>query len=219
MTLILTTGKRLFRYDASVRGDNWDFRNSLTANEVFGKTLVIIGFGRIGRNLARLAQAFGMTVVAYDPYVEPEQVDDPSVRLEPDLHSALRIADYVSIHVPKTEAPILGAAEFKQMKSSAVIINTARGGVVDEAALVEALTAGEIAAAGIDVFVDEPPAREHPLFELDQVVLTPHSASMTVECGERMAVSSARNIVNFFNGKLDSSLVVNADACGLSGSR
>ena len=215
MMLMLAAGKRLLRYDAALRGENWNYRNSLEAEELYGKTLLIIGFGRIGQTLAHLARAFGMKIVAYDPYLNADQIRVEQVCLEADLKTALGSADYVSLHVPKTKETILGAKELKSMKSSAIVINTARGGVVDEAALADALTSGQIAAAGLDVYDREPPQAGDPLTGLDQAILTPHSASLTLQCAERMAISSAQNIVDFFNGKLDLELVVNREEIGL----
>lgn len=216
MMLMLATGKRLLRYNEAAGGQNWNHRNSLEAEELFGKTLLIVGFGRIGRHLARMAAVFGMEVVVHDPFLEPEQIGMDEVVFQPELTSALKSADFVSVHVPKTDGPILGAEELKILKSSAIVINTARGGVIDESALIEALSSGHLAGAGMDVFEQEPPLIGHPLSQLDQVVLTPHSAGMTRECAERMAISSARNIIDFFGGKLDRSLVVNAHACRLA---
>ena len=216
MMLMLATGKRLLRYNEAAHGENWNLRNSLESEELYGKTLLIIGFGRIGRHLARMAQVFGVKVMVHDPFLAPGQVGMDDVAFQPDLKRALESADFVSVHVPKTDAPILGAEELKALKSSAIVINTARGGVIDENALVDALTSGQLAGAGMDVFEEEPPTAGHPLSQLDQVILTPHSAGMTRECAERMAISSAQNIIDFFDGKLDRSLVVNAHSCGMA---
>ena len=214
MTLMLAAAKRLLRYHRASLGPEWNYRNSLEAEELGGKTLLIIGFGRIGRRLAEFAAVFGMRVTAFDPLLTTTALDDDSVVLFDDLDNALAAADYVSLHVPNTRKPLIGAHQLRCMKPTAIVINTARGGVIDEAALVEALGNGEIAAAGIDVYEDEPPNEGHPLSYLDQVILTPHSAGLTRECAERMAVAAAQNIVDFFQGKLDASLVVNADAIG-----
>lgn len=216
MMLMLAAGKRLLRYNGAAHGENWNHRNSLESEELYGKTLLILGFGRIGRHLARMALVFGMKLVVHDPFLSPEQIGLHDVEFQPDLKSALEIADFVSVHVPKTDAPLLGAEELRALKSSAIVINTARGGVIDENALVEALTNGQLAGAGMDVFEEEPPPAGHPFSQLDQVILTPHSAGMTRECAERMAISSAQNIIDFFGGKLDRSLVVNAQACGMA---
>ena len=214
MTLMLAAAKRLIRYRNASLGPDWNYRNSLEAEELGGKNLLIIGLGRIGRQLARMAVVFGMRVTAFDPFTATAAIDDDSVVLLNDLDGALAAADFVSLHVPSTEKPLIGPRQLRCMKPTAIVINTARGGVIDEAALAEALRSGEIAAAGIDVYEDEPPGPGHPLSLLDQVILTPHSASLTRECARRMAVASAQNIVDFFQGKLDASLVVNAEAIG-----
>ena len=202
MTLMLAAAKRLIRYHKASLGPDWNYRNSLQAEELEGKNLLIIGLARIGRQLAKMAMVFGMRVTAFDPFISTAAIDDDSVALVDDLDDALAAADFVSLHVPKTEKLLIGLRQFRCMKRTAIIINTARGGVIDEAALAEALGSGEIAAAGIDVFEEEPPKKEHPLSRLDQVILTPHSASLTRECAKRMAVASAQNIVDFFQGKL-----------------
>jgi len=209
MLLLLAASKRLIRADRSVRDGNWAWRNKLEACELAGKRLLILGYGRIGRHLARLAAAFGMEVRAYDPFLEKQGWPQGSVGPAGDLKAALAWADAVSVNVPKTDSPTIGAAELAAIKPGAILINTARGGVVDEAALVTALRDGRIAAAGVDVFEDEPPALDNPLFGLDQVVLTPHIAGLTAECGERMAFSSVQNVLDFLAGRIDPALVVN----------
>jgi len=211
MTLILGVSKRLLRYDAASRlNRDWNYRNSLEAEELDKKCLLIIGYGRIGRHLARMAKVFGMSITVFDPYLSPNELTDHSATLETDLNKALGNADVVSVHVPATDKPVISALELSLLKPSAIIINTARGGVVNEKALIEALESGQIAGAGIDVFDTEPPLPDHPLSQFDQVILTPHSAGMTLQCAERMAVSAASNIVSYFKGALDASLVVNA---------
>jgi D-3-phosphoglycerate dehydrogenase len=209
MMLLLAATKRLIRADRSVRGNEWGWRNRLEASELAGKRLLILGFGRIGRHLARLAVAFGMEVRAHDPFLERQGWPEGLVAPASDLRASLAWADAVSVNVPKTDRPAIGAAELSAMKPTSILINAARGGVVDEAALIAALREGRIAAAGIDVFDDEPPAPDHPLFGFDQVILTPHIAGLTAECGERMAISSVQNVLDFFAGRIDSALVVN----------
>ncbi|MBZ9994228.1 hydroxyacid dehydrogenase [Mesorhizobium sp. BH1-1-4] len=209
MMLLLAASKRLVRADRALRDGNWGWRNSLEAQELFGKRLLIIGYGRIGRHLARMAAAFGMEVRAHDPLLYQKGWPAGSVISQGDLAQGLAWADAVSVNVPKADEPVIGADEIAVMKRGAILINTARGGVVDEAALGVALRDGRIGAAGLDVFDDEPPALEHALFGLDQVILTPHIAGLTAECGERMAISSVQNVLDFFAGKIDRSLVVN----------
>lgn len=209
MMLLLAAAKRLIRADRSVRENNWLWRNGLEASELAGKRMLIIGYGRIGRQLARMAAAFGMEVRAHDPFLEKAGWPDGAVPPASDLKAGLAWADAVSVNLPKADRPIIGIEELAAMKTTAILINTARGGVVDEAALAAALRDGRIAAAGIDVFDDEPPAPDHPLFSLEQVILTPHIAGLTAECGERMAISSVQNVLDFFAGNIDPALVVN----------
>lgn len=213
MMLVLAATHRLIAADRATRRGDWGWRNGLQTHEVAGKRLLILGFGRIGQKLAGLARAFGMEVHAHDPYIPAEQWPASAVR-DATLAEALAEADAVSLHLPRGEGHLLGAAELALMKPTAVVVNTARGGLVDEVALAEALRAGRLGGAGIEVFDAEPPATDHPLFGLDQAVLTPHNAALTVECAERMALASVQNVLDFFAGRLDPALVVNRAAVG-----
>ena len=209
MTLLLAATKRLLCYDQACRGErDWGYRNSLEAQEVFGKELLIVGYGRIGRHLGTMASAFGITVAIYDPYL-PEGADIPNVIRKTDLNVALSEADFISIHVPRTDRPVIGVDEVSLLKPNAVILNCARGGVIDDAAIAQAIRENRILGAGIDVFAEEPPASDHPYADLDAAVLTPHSAGMSLECAERMAVVSVQNVLDHFNNCLDDDLVVN----------
>ena len=211
MMLILAASHRLIAADRATRSGDWAWRNGLQTQEVAGKRLLILGFGRIGQKLAALARAFGMQVIAYDPFIPADRWPEGAARVT-DLVAALARADAVSMHVPRADRPILGATEFAAMKPSAVLVNTARGGLVDETALAAALRAGRLGGAGIEVFATEPPGAEHPLFGLENAVLTPHNAALTVECAERMALASVQNVLDFFAGKLDPALIVNKDS-------
>jgi D-3-phosphoglycerate dehydrogenase / 2-oxoglutarate reductase len=213
MMLILAASHRLIAADRATRGGDWGWRNGLQTHEVAGKRLLILGFGRIGQKLAALARAFGMEVAAHDPFLSTDRWLEGAARVT-DLAAALADADAVSLHMPRADRAVLGAAELALMKPTAVVVNTARGGLVDEVALAEALRAGRLGGAGIEVFDTEPPGRDHPLFGIDQAVLTPHNAALTVECAERMAVDSVQNVLDFFAGKLNPALVVNAAAIG-----
>lgn len=210
MMMILACAKQVIRSDASVRVGPWGWRNRLEQGEVSGKRLLIIGYGRIGRHLARMAEAFGMKIAGYDPYLAAQGWPAGTVTCAPDLVAGLAAADFVSVHIPKADGPLIGAAELAQMKRGAIIVNTARGGIVDEAALADALRSGQIAAAGIDVFDAEPPTPDHPLLGFDQVIFTPHTAGLTREAAERMAIASVQNVLDHFAGKLDPALIVNA---------
>jgi D-3-phosphoglycerate dehydrogenase / 2-oxoglutarate reductase len=210
MMLILACAKQLLRSDRAVRQGPWGWRNRLEQREVAGKRLLIIGYGRIGRHLAQMAAAFGMKIAAHDPQLASKGWHGGPVP-HVDLAAGLAEADVVSIHIPKSDGPILGAAQIAAMKRGAIIINTARGGIVDEAALADALRSGQIGGAGIDVFDAEPPAPDHPLLTFDQVILTPHTAGLTVEAAARMAVASVQNVLDHFAGRLDPALIVNPD--------
>jgi D-3-phosphoglycerate dehydrogenase / 2-oxoglutarate reductase len=213
MMLILAASHRLIAADRATLGGDWGWRNGLQTHEVAGKRLLILGFGRIGQKLAALARAFGMEVAAHDPFLSADRWLEGAARVT-DLAAALADADAVSLHMPRADRAVLGAAELALMKPTAVVVNTARGGLVDEVALAEALRAGRLGGAGIEVFDTEPPGRDHPLFGIDQAVLTPHNAALTVECAERMAVDSVQNVLDFFAGKLNPAVVVNAAAIG-----
>jgi D-3-phosphoglycerate dehydrogenase len=209
--MMLTIAKQGIAYDRATRDGNWKLRDSFGATELAGKTLLLLGFGRIGREVAKRAQAFGMTVLAYDPYVREAAMYAARVQPAPKLEDALPQADFISVHLPLTPETrgIIGARQFAAMKRTAIVISTARGGLVDEAALVEALRSGTIRATGLDVFVDEPPSSDNPLLKLDNLLLSPHSAGLTAECAMRMGEVSARNALAGLNGTLDPELVVN----------
>jgi len=212
MMLILAAVKQTVKADTSVRNSEWGWRNLLAAREVSGKNLLIIGYGRIGRHLARMASGFGMNIQAFDPYLEKSGWPAGSVSPVSSLEEGLRWADAVSVNVPHGGKALIGAAELACMRSNAVLVNTARGGVIDEAALAAALKDGVIAGAGVDVFETEPPTKENALFDLHNAILTPHIAGLTAECAERMAISSVQNVLDFFNGCINQNLVVNREA-------
>jgi D-3-phosphoglycerate dehydrogenase / 2-oxoglutarate reductase len=208
--LLLAAAKRARKADSAVRGEGqWDWRNKLEQQEISGKRLLILGYGRSGRYLARMATGFGMEIMAFDPYLE--KVGWPKGEVQPvsDLGAALGWADYISVHVPKSDKPMIGAEEIALMKRGVILVNTARGGVVCETALAEALESGQIGAAGLDVFEEEPPRPASRLLAYDSVVLSPHIAGLTAECSERMAVGAIGNAIDYLNGSIDPALVVN----------
>ncbi|API57740.1 3-phosphoglycerate dehydrogenase (plasmid) [Rhizobium leguminosarum] len=211
MMFILAAAKKLIQADSSVRNGPWEWRNKLQAVEISGRRLLIIGYGRIGRHLARMASGFNMEIRAYDPFLETKGWPAGNVKAAPDLNEALGWADVISVHAPKADRPLIGSAEIALMKREAILINTARGGVIEESALAAALAEGRIGAIGTDVFDEEPPCRTHPLLRLEQVVLTPHIAGLTIQAAERMAISSVQNIIDYFAGTLSPELIVNKD--------
>lgn len=215
MMLLLAAAKRVIRYDQACRGKReWGYRNSLEAQEVAGKELLIVGYGRIGRHLAKMALAFRIRVTIFDPFL-PMDAELNDVSRTTDLASTLKSADFISLHVPKTDKPVLGKAEIATLKPNAVVLNAARGGIIDDAALAIALKENRILGAGIDVFAEEPLKADNVYADCDTAILTPHSAGMSLECAERMAVVSVQNVLDLFDGILDHSLTVNAKEIGL----
>lgn len=192
--LILACVRRIPAADRSMKAGEWD-RKSFTGTELYGKTLGLVGAGRIGGEVARRARAFGMRVCAYDPYLTPERAQTLEIELVP-LDTVLERADVISLHVPLTEttAGLIGAPQIARMKKGAVIVNAARGGVLDEGALGDAVRAGHIGGAGLDVFAEEPAPADHPLRNVPGVVLTPHLGAATQEAQHNVALEIAEAV-------------------------
>ena len=211
MFMMLHLAKRGFQYDRATRDGNWAIRNSLDVVDIGGRRVLVIGFGRIGREVAKRCQAFGMEVSVYDPFVTAEAIQAAGCRPVDDFRSALSETDVLTVHMPLSDGTrhLIGKAELSALPSHALVINCARGGIVDETALYQALTSGGIAGAGLDVFEEEPPTVDHPLFALENVILSPHSAGLTLECAKRMAISTIRNVLAGLDGTLDPAMVVN----------
>ena len=210
--MMLTLAKNGAALDRAVREGDFAKRDSSAITELWRKTILILGFGRIGRQVAARCRAFDMTVLAYDPYVEAAAIEAAGAGAVEDFRDALGEADFVTLHMPlgpETKS-MIGADELAAMKPGAVLINVARGGLADEAALAAALREGRIAGAGLDVFAIEPPETDNPLLALDNVILSPHSAGLSMECRERMAVACAENVLAVFDGAIEPRLVVNA---------
>ena len=200
MACMLALARMLPFADRSVKAGIWD-RGSVRSVELYGKTLGLVGLGRIGARVARHAQGFDMRVLAFDPYATPEAAREAKARLT-DLETVLRQADFVSIHAPLTPLThhLIGAEELSLLKPEAFLVNTSRGGLVDEVALAEALTERRIAGAALDVFEQEPLQPDSSLRELGNVILTPHVAGTTQEALERMSERAAENILRVFDG-------------------
>ena len=204
LVLMGALAKRILEYDGATRKGDWEIRNSYRAIDLNGKVLGILGMGRIGSLVCRKAKAaFDMEVLAYDPVVPHVAMERAGARVVGSIPELLRASDVVTVHTPLTPETkgLIGEAQFKLMRPTAFLINAARGPVVDEQALFTALTEGRIAGAGLDVFDQEPPDPKSPLFTLPNVVLTPHSAGLTVECVIRMATGAARAIVDVLEGR------------------
>ena len=202
--LMLSINKKIALADRSIRLGRPKSREELVGVELKDKTLGLIGMGHIGSTLAHQCQsAFNMKITAYDPYVSREKADQLGVAKIEKLDDVLRAADYVVICVPLTKetANLIGVRELGLMKPDAFLVNSSRGGIVDEAALYDALVKGEIAGAALDVFLKEPPPPDHPLFRLDNFIGTPHIAGGTVEAMRRMATTCAEEILRVFRGE------------------
>jgi D-3-phosphoglycerate dehydrogenase len=184
--MMFSAARRIPQATASTKAGKWE-KKKFKGFELYGKTLGIIGVGRIGTELAKRATAMGMKVLAYDPYIKTHEQAQIT-----DLDTLLRGSDYISLHIPRTDetAHILNKAAFDKMKDGVVIINCARGGVVDEDALFDAVKGGKVRIAAMDVYESEP-AKEHKLFSLEEVIVTPHIGAQTAEGQLRAGVQIA----------------------------
>jgi D-3-phosphoglycerate dehydrogenase len=214
--MMLTLAKRGTEMHSLVKNGEWATRLGRLPYDLFGKTVLIVGFGRIGTRTAKRCLAMEMTVLVYDPFKPAAEIKAAGCEPVADLDSALPRADFVSIHCPKSPETIglFNAARLKRMKPSAYLINTARGGIVDEAALYDALTSGRLAGAGLDVFEHEPPPLGHSLFELPNVIIAPHVAGVTREAVDRMSEQTALNILSVLDGEPIRQNVINQDTLG-----
>lgn len=213
LMLMLMCAKRAAKHDRETRAGNFAVREKLLSSDLKGGQLLILGFGRIGREVARLAGTFGMRVVAFDPEAARAKLAEAECESAPDWRAILPECEFVSLHLPLKDETrgMFGVEEFARMKPEAVFINCARGGIVDENALHDALVEKRIAAAGLDVFSKEPASAGHPLFNLSNVVVTPHNAGLTRQAAIRMATRAARNILDYLdNGRLPPEFLFNA---------
>jgi D-3-phosphoglycerate dehydrogenase len=216
MFQMLALAKRCQEHDACVReGRFGEGRMAMRAADVHGKTLLIVGFGRIGSLVAPRALGFGMRVLACDPYIDPAVIEAAGCTPVADFRAVLPEVDVLTVHTPLTAQTraMVGAAELAAMKPTALVLNTARGGIVDEDALAAALGAGRLAGAGVDVFEDEPgpPDIARPLFARDNVIFSPHIAGVSLEAGIRMGRMSVQNVLDCFDGCLSADVVVNKE--------
>ncbi len=201
ISLLLASARFISPAHAALRNGKWA-RSKYTGAELFEKTLGVVGFGRIGQLVAHRMQAFGMNVIAYDPYLQPAKAAQLGVELV-ELDDLLKRSDFITIHLPKTKetANLIGVEALKKVKKEVRIINAARGGVLDEAALYDAIVDGRVAGAGLDVYVTEP-CTDSPLFQLDQVVATPHLGASTDEAQERAGIAVAVSVRKALAGEL-----------------
>jgi len=213
VTLMLATLRQVRAMDACVREGRFNERWKLSLHELWGKTVGLVGFGQIARVAARICGAgFNARVLAFDPFVSAADMEKAGATKVETLAELARQADIVSVHVPlsKQTEHLINAEVLAAMQRHAIIVNTSRGGLIDEAALVRSLQAGQIAGAGLDVFEQEPPAADNPLFAMNNVVLSPHVAGVTEDALRGMAMSVAEVIDNVFAGRRPPTLL-NAD--------
>ena len=197
IALLVALARRVPQANSSLKSGKWE-RKNFVGTELQGKTLGIIGLGRIGRVVASRARALGMNIVAYDPFVSLEQTRDLEIE-SASFDEVLARADFLTIHTPLTSETrhIIGTDAFQKMKQGARIINCARGGLIDEQALYEAITSGKIGGAALDVFEEEPPPADHPLLKLEEVIATPHLGASTMEAQEGVAVTVAEQMRDY----------------------
>jgi D-3-phosphoglycerate dehydrogenase len=211
--MMIALAKQNRALDGVVRDGRWGDRREVLPMELSGKTILIVGFGRIGTRTARRCLGFDMQVLVYDPYVDAAVIAAGGCRKVDDLDAALPQADFVCIHCPKTPETVgmFNAARFALMKPGAFIVNTARGGIIEEKALHAALTGGQVAGAGLDVFEAEPTPEENPLLKLPNVIASPHMAGVTTEAVAAMAVATAENILSALDGAPRRENVINKE--------
>ncbi len=210
--MILALARNIPQANASLKAKKWE-KSKFLGVEIYDKVLGIIGLGRIGSEVAKRCQAFGMRILAYDPYISEEKAKALGVKLTT-LDEILKNADFITIHTPLTKETqnLIGAKEFEKMKKGVRIINCARGGIIDEEALYSALKSGKVAGAALDVFAKEPPL-DSPLLTLDNVIVTPHLGASTAEAQINVAISVAEQVLNALKGEVVKN-AVNAPAIG-----
>ena len=211
MFMLLALSKNVFYYDQFARKADWTTRWDIRAWDVAEKKLLVIGFGRIGSRLVKRALAFDMKVFVYDPYVDELEIKKSGANHVNNYLDILHEMDAVSLHCPKNEETtnMFSENEFKIMKESAFLINCARGGIINEVALLDALKSNKIRAAGLDVYDDEPSTSSNPLFSLDNILLSPHIAGVTQEATIRMSKQAVQNVLDVFDDKVDPEVIIN----------
>ena len=199
MTMILCLTKNIFESDKLVKSNKFQDKGILpNFFELYKKNILILGFGRIGKALAKRCMGFEMNIYVHDPFVSKEDIAEQNC-IPVDKEEGFKIADYISIHLPLNSQTkdLISFDQFAIFKSNLILINTARGGIINEEALYKALKNKKILGAGIDEFEKEPPIKNNKLFTLNNTLLTPHNAALTLECRKRMSVESCENVVNF----------------------
>ena len=211
ISMFLSISKSISKYDEEVRKGNFKLNaDKIQTFELLNKNILIAGFGRIGRKLISRCLAFDAKVYIYDPYVDEKIIKEFGGIKVDKIEIGLKNADYVSLHMPLTNETknLINYSVLKTMKKNSIIINTARGGIINEQELDKALNEGLIFGAALDVFSQEPVEKNNPLLKNKKVILSPHSATFTDECTSRMGIETTKNIIDFFENKIDKSMIV-----------
>ena len=211
MFMLLNISKRKDMYDQSVKLGKFNDRNKLPKTiELWGKNILIAGFGRIGQALIKRCLGFEMNVFVYDPYINDEKIKSLGGKKVNDIKEAVKEMDAISLHIPLNDETknIINYDLLRSMKTNCIVINAARGGIINEIDLDKALRENLIFGAGLDVFETEPPKSDNPLLKNDKVFLSPHTAAFTEECMIRMGKETIQNIIDFFEKKLDKSKII-----------
>jgi len=211
MFMLLNISKRKDMYDKTVKSGEFMERNKLPKTiELWGKNILIIGFGRIGKSLIKRCLGFEMNVYVYDPFVSKEDIESLGGKKIEDLKEGVKKMDAISLHIPLNEKTknIVNHELLKNMKKNCIIINASRGGIINENDLNKSLNENRIFGAGLDVFNKEPPDNDNPLLKNDKTFLSPHTAAFTEECMVRMGKETIQNIIDFFEKKLEKSKIV-----------
>ena len=211
LSMFLSLSKSIVKYDEEVRAGNFKKNaNKIQTFELYNKNILIAGFGRIGKKLISRCLSFDSKVYVYDPYINEKIINEHGGIKIDNIEKGLSIADYVSLHMPLTKdtKDLINYSTLKKMKSNTIIVNTARGGIINETDLEKALNEGLIFGAALDVFSKEPVEINNPLLKNKKVILSPHSATFTDECTSRMGIETTRNIIDFFEKKIDKSMIV-----------
>ena len=211
MFMLLNISKRKDMYDQSVKSGKFNDRNKLPKTiELWGKNILIAGFGRIGQALIKRCLGFEMNVFVYDPYINDEKIKSLGGKKVNDLKEAVKEMDAISLHMPLNDETknIVNYDLLRSMKTNCIVVNAARGGIINEVDLDKALRENLIFGAGLDVFETEPPKSDNPLLKNDKVFLSPHTAAFTEECMIRMGKETIQNIIDFFEKKLDKSKII-----------
>jgi D-3-phosphoglycerate dehydrogenase len=209
--MMLNISKGHDMYDKCVKSGEFSKRSQLPRTiELWNKKILIVGFGRIGQNLIKRCLGFEMEVFVYDPFIDENKINSLGGKKVSNINSIIKDMDYVSVHVPLNDKTrnLINLNNMKTMKKTAILINAARGGVINESDLEVALNKNYIFGAGLDVFEKEPPDINNPLLKNKKVFLSPHVASFTEECMQRMSKETIQNIIDFFEKKLDKSMII-----------